>query len=82
MNRRIKTALSRISPDVMKRYNLNAEINNKCFTVFGIDNKCYVNIDYNDDFEVEETEMTFAVKNKKVVVSFWKAVDTMHVTVL
>ena len=42
---------------------------------------CYVNIDFDEDFKIVNTGTTIDIKNDKCIVSVWKDVKNMHVTI-
>ena len=47
-----------------------------------IHDPAYINIERDNDFQIVNGEKTLRIYNNKVVVSLWKDITNMHVTVL
>jgi hypothetical protein len=75
---KIKDQLEKISEEIRKKYQI--EVYEGQEDVFIHEPTC-INISYAKMFEVEEREESFWIENEKVLVTIWKKLKMMHVTI-
>jgi hypothetical protein len=75
----IQTEIEKIPEGITNRYGL--ERDEKCIHVHAIQQRFYINIDFDDQFKVEESEYVIDLVNNKICVSLWKERNIIHVTV-
>ena len=46
-----------------------------------VNSPSYVNIDFDDRFEIRDNGVTVGIKNRKCIVNLWKDTKMMHVTI-
>ena len=69
-------ALTLIPKQIKKDYGIT-----KYKDAITITNPAFVNIDFDDRFEIANSEITVDIKNSKCIVSLWKKTFMMHVTI-
>ena len=69
-------ALTLIPKNVKEEYQIGKYKNG-----IDINSPVYINIEFDDRFEIANGKITVDIKNSKCIVSLWKRMKTMHVTI-
>jgi len=69
-------ALTLIPKNVKEEYQIGKYKNG-----IDINSPVYINIEFDDRFEIANGEITVDIKNSKCIVSLWKKTFLMHVTI-
>lgn len=82
INEPIRKQLDKLTDEIENKYGIRKRISEPFDTGIVSDkNGSYVNINYDEEFSIHETEYCFEIKNKRVNVSLFKGTYLVHIAV-